>query len=206
MAETLINLVSTFPELYDTTSRFYRDRNKKDLAWRRISERVGQPEVWCRAKWKGLRDTYLKEKRKEKKRSGAAGGTRRKWRYYAIMTFLDDHIEPRATSGNMAHVEEAAAQYPPTPDRGEEEAESSGSESQAAQLRPEDSAAAQSPPRSPVPGPSSRGPALSAPRRRRSTAVRHQEEPSEVEETILNALRQPPPQPVRQFTAVEHYC
>ncbi len=29
-------------ELYDTSSCFYRNGNKKDLAWKKVSEEVGQ--------------------------------------------------------------------------------------------------------------------------------------------------------------------
>uniref|UniRef100_A0A3P8PEP9 MADF domain-containing protein n=1 Tax=Astatotilapia calliptera TaxID=8154 RepID=A0A3P8PEP9_ASTCA len=62
--EKLISAVANHPELYDATYYFYRDRNKKDLAWRQISEEIGR-------RWKSLRDTYNKEKRAEKeKRSG----------------------------------------------------------------------------------------------------------------------------------------
>ncbi len=30
---------------YDTTSYFYKNRNKKDLAWKKVSEEVGQSVV-----------------------------------------------------------------------------------------------------------------------------------------------------------------
>ncbi|KAK7939070.1 hypothetical protein WMY93_002396 [Mugilogobius chulae] len=106
MEDTLIVAVCNSRELYDTKSYHYRDRNKKDLAWRKVSEAVGEPEDVCRKKWKGLRDTYLKEKRREtEKRSGSAGGTKKKWKYSEVMSFLDPFIAPRQTTGNM-RVEE----------------------------------------------------------------------------------------------------
>uniref|UniRef100_A0AAV2L5J5 MADF domain-containing protein n=1 Tax=Knipowitschia caucasica TaxID=637954 RepID=A0AAV2L5J5_KNICA len=40
MEERIIMAVSTRPELYAVSSAQYRDRNKKDLAWRRISEEI----------------------------------------------------------------------------------------------------------------------------------------------------------------------
>ena len=56
----------------------------------------------CRRKWKGLRDTYLRERRKEAgKRSGSAAGPFKKWRYSAILSFLDPFVTPRETSSNM---------------------------------------------------------------------------------------------------------
>uniref|UniRef100_A0AAV2J040 MADF domain-containing protein n=1 Tax=Knipowitschia caucasica TaxID=637954 RepID=A0AAV2J040_KNICA len=36
----------------------YRDRNKKELAWRRVSEVVGVSVEVCKKRWKNLRDTY----------------------------------------------------------------------------------------------------------------------------------------------------
>ncbi|KAL3966453.1 Adh transcription factor 1 [Sarotherodon galilaeus] len=102
MEEKLISAVANHPELYDASCYFYRDRNKKDLAWRHISEEIGQPEDICRRKWKSLRDTYNKEKREEKeKRSGSAAGSGRRWKFFAVMGFLDPFLTPRETSGNM---------------------------------------------------------------------------------------------------------
>lgn len=43
MEEKLILAVSVHPELFDSSSYFYRDRYKKDLAWKKISEEIVQP-------------------------------------------------------------------------------------------------------------------------------------------------------------------
>ncbi|XP_077073440.1 transcription factor Adf-1-like [Siphateles boraxobius] len=91
MEEKLILAVSGQPELFDSSSYFYRDRNKKDLAWKKISEEIVQPDDVCRKKWKSLRDTYLKEKRKEmEKRSGSAAGSGKRWKFSQILGFLDE--------------------------------------------------------------------------------------------------------------------
>ncbi len=42
MEDKLIVVVCGYPELYDTTSYFYRKRNKKDLAWKKVSEEDGR--------------------------------------------------------------------------------------------------------------------------------------------------------------------
>ena len=55
----------------------------------------------CQNKCKGLRDTYPKKKREAEKRSGSAGGTLKKGRFFAILSFLDPFTTPRETSGNM---------------------------------------------------------------------------------------------------------
>uniref|UniRef100_A0A671YJ80 MADF domain-containing protein n=1 Tax=Sparus aurata TaxID=8175 RepID=A0A671YJ80_SPAAU len=107
LAEKLIVAVCGHPVLYDTTAVFYRNRYKKEEAWVKVAEEVGLPVEVCRKKWKGLRDTYLKKKREGEKRSGSAGGNLRKWRFSAVLSFLDPFTTPRETSGNMGQgVEE----------------------------------------------------------------------------------------------------
>ncbi|MEQ2264000.1 hypothetical protein XENORESO_016932 [Xenotaenia resolanae] len=70
----------------------------------------------CRKKWKGIWDTYLKERRKElEKRSGAAAGAAKKWRFSAVLSFLDPFVAPRPTTSNMGQVEEMAEDLPAPP-------------------------------------------------------------------------------------------
>ncbi|XP_058628539.1 uncharacterized protein LOC131538616 isoform X2 [Onychostoma macrolepis] len=96
MEDKVIVTVCGHTKLYDTYSYHYRNRNKNDLAWRKVSEEVGQSEEVCRKKWKSLRDTYLKERRKEtEKRSGSAAGSEKKWKYSAVLSFLDPFVSPR---------------------------------------------------------------------------------------------------------------
>ena len=58
----------------------------------------------CIKKWKGLRDTYRKNRRKEKERrrsgAGACGG--KAWKYARIMAFIDPFMEDRHSQTNMA--------------------------------------------------------------------------------------------------------
>ncbi|KAM3595414.1 uncharacterized protein V6R79_023146 [Siganus canaliculatus] len=69
----------------------------------------------CRKRWKGLRDTYLKERRKkaEESRSGSAAGTGRGWKHSAVVSFLDPFVSPRETSSNMLRgvEEDLTAEY-----------------------------------------------------------------------------------------------
>ena len=61
----------------------------------------------CRRKWKSLRDTYIRERRKVPK-SGSAAGTAKRWKYLGVLSFLDPFITPRPTSGNMEDEGETA--------------------------------------------------------------------------------------------------
>ncbi|KAL7386353.1 hypothetical protein ABVT39_007182 [Epinephelus coioides] len=107
MEDKLIVAVCGHPELYDNTMVLYRERNRKEQAWVKVSEKAGLPVEVCRRKWKSLRDTYLKErKKKTEKKSGAAAGTGKKRKYFAVLSFLDPFVASRETSGNMCRVEE----------------------------------------------------------------------------------------------------
>ena len=58
----------------------------------------------CRWRWKSLRDRYMREKRREKeegKRSGSAARTGKKWKFFAVLSFLDPFVTPRETSSNL---------------------------------------------------------------------------------------------------------
>lgn len=65
-------------------------------------------------KWKNIRDTYLKEKKKVKKsRSGDSQDNTEvytgKWVYYHLLYFLKDTTSPRTTEGNVSDENEMSA-------------------------------------------------------------------------------------------------
>ncbi|XP_039468694.1 uncharacterized protein LOC120440388 isoform X1 [Oreochromis aureus] len=169
MEEKLISAVANHPELYDASCYFYRDSNKKDLAWRHISEEIGQPEDICRRKWKSLRDTYNKEKRTEKeKRSGSAAGSGRRWKFFAVMGFLDPFLTPRETSESTDYAAEPSpVASPGSPAPG---------------------------PSTPAAAPT--GPQRTARRRSRDGS---QDGPSAVELAILESLKRPRQSPTEHF-------
>ncbi|KAK9976653.1 hypothetical protein ABG768_021858 [Culter alburnus] len=134
MEERLILSVSSHPEIYDTSSYFYRD----DV---------------CRKKWKSLRDTYLKEKRKEmEKRSGSAAGSVKKWKYSEILGFLEPFVTPWETTSNMVGVEAQVIEYNHPRDQGE--AEAGDTETEPTDNEEADPRSPAASPVSPVPGPS----------------------------------------------------
>ncbi|CAM4578770.1 hypothetical protein PO909_032438 [Leuciscus waleckii] len=101
MEEKLVVVVSGYPELYDFTNRNYHNVIKKQLAWGKVSVAIEMSEEECKRKWKYLRDKYLKERRAEKeKRSGAEGGSHKRWKFMAVMSFLEPHVKERPTTSN----------------------------------------------------------------------------------------------------------
>lgn len=199
MEEILINGVANHPELYDTSCTLYRDRNQKDLAWRRISEEIGQPEYFCRKKWKSLRDTYTKEKRKNnERRNGSAAGVGTKWRFATVMRFLDPFITARETSSDVGGVDVQTAENILPEDQGQPVEAAKPTDSEGV----EPSIAAS--PGSPVPGPSTpaatpTGPQWrSAPRRTRPR-TRYQDGLLDLKLAILASLKRP------RLSATEHF-
>ncbi|XP_057702821.1 uncharacterized protein LOC130922220 isoform X1 [Corythoichthys intestinalis] len=119
MEASLIIAVSDHPVLYDTTLPTYKDRNKKDAAWREISVALNVSADTCRRKWKNLRDTYLRNKRirREGERSGSAAGSASTWKHTTVMAFLDKFVASRKTSTNfdMSQDEHQSLIGDPTP-------------------------------------------------------------------------------------------
>ncbi|XP_059894294.1 uncharacterized protein LOC132447509 [Gadus macrocephalus] len=101
MDDALIVAVCGQSVLYDNTLVFYRDRIKKQQAWVVVGEETGIPVDVCRRKWKSLRDRYIREKRKEEgKKIGSAARTVKKWKFSAVLSFLDPFVTPKETSSN----------------------------------------------------------------------------------------------------------
>ncbi|CAL8280829.1 unnamed protein product [Arctogadus glacialis] len=65
MDEKIIIAVSAYPVIFNTTLASYKDRTVKAKAWLKVSEEVGLTEEECRRRWKVLRDTYLRVRRRE---------------------------------------------------------------------------------------------------------------------------------------------
>ncbi|XP_045921420.1 uncharacterized protein LOC123980890 isoform X2 [Micropterus dolomieu] len=118
MEDRLIVSVRGHSVLYDSSSYLYRDRAEREMAWCKVSEEVGLSafsrsclcflsEEICRRKWRGLRDTYLKEKRKEIEKRNVCG---KRWKHSEVLSFLDPffNVTPRETRCNdkVREVEE----------------------------------------------------------------------------------------------------
>ncbi|CAL8363286.1 unnamed protein product [Boreogadus saida] len=119
------------PVIFNTTLKAYKDRTVKAKAWEKVSEEVGLTEEECRRRWKVLRDTHLRVRRREEagKRSGSAAGPLRTWKYSAILSFLGPFLTPRETSSNMVlGVEEDGIAEYPVEDQGSEAAAGTASD------------------------------------------------------------------------------
>ncbi|MEQ2297731.1 hypothetical protein AMECASPLE_037654 [Ameca splendens] len=149
---------------------------------------------------------YLKERRKEleKRRSGAAAGAEKKWRFSAVLSFLDPFVAPRPTTSNMGQVEEMAEDLPaPPPEEDTSETEDTNGDDTEERSTPSEAPAASSVSDSAR----SSSAAAQPPVGRRRRTVRPRDEPSEVEHELLEALRNRPPPPPRPwvYSSMEHF-
>lgn len=91
--ERLAEEVRKYRHLYDTSQREYKDFQKMNNSWKEISQTLGKDEAVCTAKWKYLRDRFVKAKRKMKGKSGDA--------IYTILSWLDSFVKFRETESNV---------------------------------------------------------------------------------------------------------
>ncbi|XP_061925420.1 uncharacterized protein LOC133664635 isoform X4 [Entelurus aequoreus] len=109
--EKFIIEVQDHKVIYDATHPFYKDNGKKDLAWNTIAGVMDVDVNICKAKWRALRDSFVKS-RKKSVASGSAGGPQKEWKYADIMSFLVPHLQPRrlpATAWTSRRMSPSAA-------------------------------------------------------------------------------------------------
>ena len=101
MGESLIDLVCQYPALWDKQNSKYKDSNYKDAKWREIAETLGVPKDDAIKKWKSLRDTYVRQKNIKSKSGDGLSDSKPRWKYYAIMSFLDVTLMRRRYAANL---------------------------------------------------------------------------------------------------------
>ena len=96
--EQLIEAVRSFPCLWEVSSKDYKDSRARDNAWKSVAERVGgTPEV-CSKKWKNVRDKYVRELKKlrKKRKTGEEGPPPTcTWAYFPLLNFLNSSVKHR---------------------------------------------------------------------------------------------------------------
>ncbi|XP_034565806.1 transcription factor Adf-1-like isoform X2 [Notolabrus celidotus] len=90
--------------IYDTTNPFYKDNIRKEKAWTEIAGVLELDVEVCKARWKTLRDAFVKSKKRGNMPSGSAGGSQKEWKYAEIMSFLLPHIQQRSSRSNLKNV------------------------------------------------------------------------------------------------------
>ncbi|XP_077511165.1 uncharacterized protein LOC144121685 [Amblyomma americanum] len=88
--EKLVQEVKKHTQLWDQYSRLHKEAGYREAAWMEIAAALAVTVEECQTRWRTLRDTYLK--RKKRRRAGANG----QWNVLECdLGFLDDFLRPR---------------------------------------------------------------------------------------------------------------
>ncbi|KAG7154759.1 transcription factor Adf-1-like [Homarus americanus] len=97
--EKLIIEVQQYPGLYDQSSYDYRDLRKKESMWQSVADSLGLHARECQARWRVLRDKFVREMRKNvnPKRAGSSALQvyQGSWPLMSQLMFLTSHVKHR---------------------------------------------------------------------------------------------------------------
>eukprot|EP00102_Acyrthosiphon_pisum_P006861 XP_003240720.1 PREDICTED: transcription factor Adf-1-like [Acyrthosiphon pisum] len=97
--ELLVEEVSKNSVLYDSSHENHKDINVKDVIWNNISSVVGQCTEDCKKRWRNIRDTYMRNKKKLG--TGSSALSKKKWALADNLTFLNNVEYERNTTTNV---------------------------------------------------------------------------------------------------------
>ncbi|XP_056633554.1 transcription factor Adf-1-like [Diorhabda sublineata] len=108
--ENLIELIRQHPPLYNAQLDSYRDENLKNNIWKSIAESINKTDSECRKKWKLIRDSYNRYKRKQKQSTGfAAPAKNSKWQFYERLRFLENTPSERQDCTSIEEEQQSSA-------------------------------------------------------------------------------------------------
>ncbi|XP_018395612.1 PREDICTED: transcription factor Adf-1-like [Cyphomyrmex costatus] len=94
--ELLIDLIKSYPHLWNKEDKDYKDVNKCDNSWQEIATVMHLSVKECMSRWCRLRQYYSKERQSQEFiPSGSAPNKKRPWDLYEQMSFIDKHIYKR---------------------------------------------------------------------------------------------------------------
>ncbi|XP_045491849.1 uncharacterized protein LOC123691482 [Colias croceus] len=102
--EALINLVSQHAILYDLSETGYKKQPKKDKIWGEIGRILNKSGDSCKKRWKNIKDTYFRQKRKNKSGTGSAAPKNPRSKFYTyanLLSFLETAPRERLTLSNI---------------------------------------------------------------------------------------------------------
>jgi hypothetical protein len=95
----LIETIKNYPSLWSRQQQNSVDQ--KASIWKEVSLNVQQPVDKCRAKWRNLRDSYLKSiKWRQKFEEIGQPENHREYKHERQLSFLDVNLKRKRTSGD----------------------------------------------------------------------------------------------------------
>ena len=102
--EVFMEIVRTFPILYDRFSKDFKDKHKKNNAWNQVAEATQIPVEECIKKYKNIRTNYVRHMKKRKP-SGSGRTSEDSVNSSCNFQWLDTFIEHRKTFTNLSDTE-----------------------------------------------------------------------------------------------------
>ncbi|XP_046976417.1 uncharacterized protein LOC124542518 [Vanessa cardui] len=95
-------LIEQYPNIYDYTKTGYSNRNVQDKIWQEIAIKVGATAQECKERWKNIRCSYSKNKKRLDLPSGSGAKTIKEYYLSPHLHFLDNYLKSRPTKSNLS--------------------------------------------------------------------------------------------------------
>ncbi|KAG8250863.1 hypothetical protein J6590_093226 [Homalodisca vitripennis] len=103
--EHLLEVVYTYPVLYDLNHKDYKNIRKKDKIWEDIGKTLNTSGDEMKKKWKNMRDCYMKYLRDCKTTTGQAKRNYKKWTWATQLERFKPFIGMAKTMSNVTAPE-----------------------------------------------------------------------------------------------------
>nr|XP_018905211.1 PREDICTED: uncharacterized protein LOC109035855 [Bemisia tabaci] len=108
--EPFVLMVRENDLLYNKNRTDYKDHEKKMECWQNIARVYGVPVTVVLAKWKSLREKYIKERKQVRLHGPGA----LKWEHHNLFKFLDPYIFPRNRQKRCVRARPMEVSVPPS--------------------------------------------------------------------------------------------
>ncbi|XP_049957236.1 transcription factor Adf-1 [Schistocerca serialis cubense] len=98
----LCELVSQHPCLYDLKNPKYRDTMFRDRIWEEIGAQLKLAGMQLQKKWRNIKDSYNREKRRLSGKSGSAVARNTQYLYFNLLSFLNITSPPVHTHSSVS--------------------------------------------------------------------------------------------------------
>ncbi|XP_046394609.1 uncharacterized protein LOC124162205 [Ischnura elegans] len=105
-SELLIAAVRKRTPLWNKNNKYYKNRDVNNRLWKEISKEIGVNADVLRRKWKGLKDMFRKELKKQVTIGFKSGLHTSRWVFYDSLMFLSSHMKTRDGSGHLSSIDQ----------------------------------------------------------------------------------------------------
>ncbi|XP_034840694.1 uncharacterized protein [Maniola hyperantus] len=88
LSKKLILQVKSHPEIWQLSSRLYKNKIARARGWKAIATELGKDEEFLKKRWKNLKDAF----RKELKRIIVKEIDQSQWQYFDVLAFITEEV------------------------------------------------------------------------------------------------------------------